>query len=73
MRDGLAWVTLNRPAALNALDQEVMDGLLEVLDSLARDRSVRCVGLRGAGRAFANWPRNRTSTPVNCGHRSRAR
>lgn len=52
VRDGLAWVTLNRPAALNALDQEVMDGLLAVLDSLARDRSVRCVGLRGAGRAF---------------------
>ena len=50
--DGLAWVTLNRPHALNALNLEVMDRLVDVFGRLGRDRTVRCVGLRGAGRAF---------------------
>ena len=50
--DGLAWVTLNRPDSLNSMNIELMDGLLEMFDRLGRDTSVRCVGLRGAGRAF---------------------
>jgi 2-(1,2-epoxy-1,2-dihydrophenyl)acetyl-CoA isomerase len=50
--DGLAWVTLNRPDSLNSMNIELMDGLLEVFDRLARDPNVRCLGLRGAGRAF---------------------
>jgi 2-(1,2-epoxy-1,2-dihydrophenyl)acetyl-CoA isomerase len=50
--DGLAWVTLNRPEALNALDLELMDALVETLERLAEDPEVRCVALRGAGRAF---------------------
>jgi len=50
--DGLAWVTLNRPEALNALDLELMDALVETLARLAEDSEVRCVALRGAGRAF---------------------
>ena len=50
--DGLAWVTLNRPEALNALDVELMDALVETLGRLGEDSEVRCVALRGAGRAF---------------------
>lgn len=52
VEDGMAWITLNRPSSLNAMNVEMMDGLLLVLDRLAADSRVRCVGLRGAGRAF---------------------
>lgn len=48
----VAWVTLNRPDSLNAMDAQLMDDLRSALIELAEDSSVRCVGLRGAGRAF---------------------
>src|SRR5947209_2153228 len=53
--DGLAVavVTLNRPAALNALSDAVMQALVDELDAIAADDGVRCVVLRGSGRAFA--------------------
>ncbi len=49
---GVAWITLNRPDSLNAMSIELMDSLVERLGELAVDPAVRCVGLRGAGRAF---------------------
>jgi enoyl-CoA hydratase/carnithine racemase len=51
-RDGIAWITLNRPDKLNALNAEVFRRLDE---SLARLEAGDCaVGiLHGAGRAFA--------------------
>ncbi|MFT3866734.1 MAG: enoyl-CoA hydratase-related protein [Solirubrobacterales bacterium] len=52
LRDGVAWVTLNRPDVLNAMDEALMDGLLAALEEAAADESVRCVAVRGAGRAF---------------------
>lgn len=48
----IATLTLNRPAALNALTVPVKVALLEALRSIAADRSVRAVILTGAGRAF---------------------
>jgi acyl-CoA synthetase (AMP-forming)/AMP-acid ligase II/enoyl-CoA hydratase/carnithine racemase len=45
-------ITLNRPAAMNALSPEVMDALDRVLDELHADETVRAVILTGAGRAF---------------------
>jgi enoyl-CoA hydratase/carnithine racemase len=51
--DGIATVTVNRPERLNALDKATARGLSEAFDKLARDDTVRCVVLRGAGdRAF---------------------
>src|SRR5215831_12639300 len=49
---GLLWLILDRPQALNALSQQLVSELHEVLDSLHDDQSVRVVILRGAGRAF---------------------
>jgi len=49
---GLLWLILNRPHALNALSQQLVSELHEVLDSLHDDQSIRVVILRGAGRAF---------------------
>jgi enoyl-CoA hydratase/carnithine racemase len=46
------WVTLNRPDSLNALNDALVDDLLDYFGKLYFDRSVRIVVLRGAGRAF---------------------
>src|SRR6266540_1004082 len=51
-RDGaVATLTLNRPASLNALDAAMMDALVEHTAALAADDTLRCVVIRGAGRA----------------------
>jgi enoyl-CoA hydratase/carnithine racemase len=51
-REGIAWITLNRPEKLNALNAEVFRRLGESLDRLeAGDCAVGI--LHGAGRAFA--------------------
>ena len=46
------WVTLNRPDSLNALNDALVDDLLDYFGKLYFDRSVRIVVLKGAGRAF---------------------
>ncbi len=51
-RDGVATVTLNRPAALNALDTETKQALREAVTTAATDARVRAVVLTGAGKAF---------------------
>ncbi len=45
----LAWVVVNRPQARNALSAAVWDGLAAAIESLAADRDVRVILLRGAG------------------------
>ncbi len=52
VEEGLATVTLNRPDAMNALDAETKDTLLDALRSAAADAGVRAVLLTGRGRAF---------------------
>ena len=47
--DGLALVTLNRPAALNALTLGMIRAFHAKLDAWATDASVRLVAVRGAG------------------------
>jgi len=51
-RDGVATITLNRPKAMNAFADGMRERLLELLEGFASDRSVRCVVITGAGRAF---------------------
>lgn len=50
----LAWISLNRPERLNALNEPLMDELMAALDLLAADDDVRVIILRGAGRAFSS-------------------
>ena len=52
--DGVAWITLNRPAVLNALNTELAATLADHVESAARDEAVILVGVRGAGRAFCS-------------------
>jgi 2-(1,2-epoxy-1,2-dihydrophenyl)acetyl-CoA isomerase len=52
VRDGVAWITLNRPARLNALNRSLMFSLLAELEALMADTDVRVLVITGAGRAF---------------------
>lgn len=52
INETVATVRLNRPEALNSLDRALVDELLEILDRLENDRSIRVVILTGTGRAF---------------------
>ncbi len=52
-RDGpVLTLTLNRPQALNSFTGELHEVLIQALRVAARDTSVRCVVLTGAGRGF---------------------
>jgi enoyl-CoA hydratase/carnithine racemase len=50
--DGIAFLTLNRPAQRNALSVALMDALQGALDAIAGDGSVKVVVLSGAGPGF---------------------
>lgn len=49
----IAIVTLNRPEALNTLNEDMARELAEAMDFLENDESVRVVVLKGAGEHFA--------------------
>jgi enoyl-CoA hydratase/carnithine racemase len=50
--DGIAMLTLNRPAQFNAINGALLDAMHAQLAAIAADKSVRVVVLAGAGRAF---------------------
>ena len=52
-RDGIGWITLNRPDKLNALNREVFEGLGAALATLEASTSAAVGVLHGSGRAFA--------------------
>lgn len=49
---GVAHLTLNQPARLNALSDAMIARLQDTLDELAEDKDVRVIVMRGAGKAF---------------------
>ena len=49
--DGVALIRIDNPP-VNALNQDVIDGISAAVDAVARDGSVRAVVLIGAGRTF---------------------
>ncbi len=52
VREGVAYITLNRPERLNALTFEVYRELTETFDALRGEEAVRAVVVTGRGRAF---------------------
>ena len=52
--DGLARITLDRPAQLNGLSRQMHEDLRHVLDVLESDAGLRCVLLTGEGRGFCS-------------------
>lgn len=49
---GVATATLNRPEVGNAYNEDLLHQLLDGLEKLAKDDSVRCLVIRGAGKHF---------------------
>ncbi len=53
-RDAVTLITLNRPKALNALNSQVLDDLIDAFGKFETDDSQRCAVLTGSGdKAFA--------------------
>ncbi len=52
IKDGIGWLTLNRPDSLNALSFEMTDLLIKHTAEFEKDATVRCVVIRGAGTHF---------------------
>src|SRR5512144_1680653 len=50
---GALWMTLDRPAQLNALSAEMADRLAEVVEEAAANDDVRVLVIRGTGPAFS--------------------
>ncbi len=51
-RDGVATLVLNRPEQLNAINDGLIEGLMNALDSVERDRDIRVAVITGGGRGF---------------------
>ena len=45
-------ITVNRPEALNAVNAEVMDGLMAAAEAFDRDETIGCIVITGEGKAF---------------------
>lgn len=52
---GVVVLTLNRPAALNAIDMALARDLFDAIETIEQDQAIRCLVLTGAGgRAFCS-------------------
>lgn len=51
-KNGVAHLTLNRPEALNALNQDLVEAMIEALQRYDQDESIGCIVLYGSERAF---------------------
>ncbi len=62
-RDRIAYVTINRPEAKNAIDKDVHLGLCEAWEEISRDDSVDVAILTGSGDAFCAGMDLKTHVP----------
>jgi enoyl-CoA hydratase/carnithine racemase len=53
VENGIATITLNRPGSMNALSDDIKEGIAEALDEIADHESAKCVVFEGAGDAFS--------------------
>ena len=53
IEDGIAWVSLNRPAKRNAINPGIVYEMNKVLDVLEEEESARVVVMTGSGEAFS--------------------
>jgi len=51
--NGVAWIKINRPEVLNALDKGVLRKLADAMNEAEKDPLVGCVVLSGEGKAFS--------------------
>jgi 2-(1,2-epoxy-1,2-dihydrophenyl)acetyl-CoA isomerase len=66
-QNGVATITLNRPQALNAFTPQMNGELQQALKEADEDKSIRCLLLTGAGRAFCTGQDLKGRTPETKG------
>lgn len=52
-RNGVGLITLNRPHALNALNNQLIVEVNQALDQLEKDPEIGCIVITGSEKAFA--------------------
>lgn len=62
-KENVATLTLNRPERLNALTEQLCEEVLDALNKLAKDDTIRVLVITGSGRAFSagldlDWARS---------------
>lgn len=51
-KDGICYVTINKPESLNALSAEVLNELMTAFNTIEKDNDIKSVIITGQGRAF---------------------
>ena len=54
VENGVAWIRLNRPASMNAVNAELRKALVAAVRDAERSAEVRCVVVTGTGKAFCS-------------------
>ncbi len=52
IKEDIAWITINRPDAMNALNESIIEQLTEKFDMGQNDPKVKSIVFRGAGKTF---------------------
>jgi enoyl-CoA hydratase/3-hydroxyacyl-CoA dehydrogenase len=52
VKNGVAYLTINRPEAMNALNETVVDQLEKKFNVAEKDESIKAIAIKGAGKAF---------------------
>jgi enoyl-CoA hydratase/carnithine racemase len=65
VKDGVAWVTLQRPEVLNAINRELADAFRLCIEELQNRVDVRVLVTRGAGKAFCSGSDLRELAPLS--------
>lgn len=52
VKEGIAWITINRPETMNALNEQVVGQLAERFEEAMKNAQVKAIVFQGAGKAF---------------------
>lgn len=52
VKEDTAWITINRPDAMNALNEAVVEQLAQIFDMAEKDPKVKSIVFQGAGKTF---------------------
>jgi 2-(1,2-epoxy-1,2-dihydrophenyl)acetyl-CoA isomerase len=64
VEDGVAWITLNRPEAHNAITPDQRDRVIWLLSEASAELTVRCVVITATGKGFCTGADLRASRPA---------
>src|SRR6266498_4509390 len=53
-RNGIAWLTMNRPDRRNALTPDMREEMIDAVGTVAGDLELRCLVVTGAGEGFCS-------------------